>query len=53
MKSKKVVSSLLVAAMATSLLAVCGGKDAPQETASQADTPAADTKTDTAPAEST
>ena len=53
MKSKKVVSSLLVAAMATSLLAGCGGKDAPQETASQADTPAADTKTDTAPAEST
>ncbi len=39
--------------MATSLLAGCGGKDAPQETASQADTPAADTKTDTAPAEST
>lgn len=28
MKSKKVVSSLLVAAMATSLLAGCGGKDA-------------------------
>ncbi len=53
MKYKKVVSSLLVAAMATSLLAGCGGKDAPQETASQADTPAADTKTDTAPAEST
>lgn len=53
MKSKKVVSSLLVAAMATSLLTGCGGKDAPQDSAPQADTPAADTKTDTAPAEST
>ncbi|MCI8969479.1 MAG: carbohydrate ABC transporter substrate-binding protein [Lachnospiraceae bacterium] len=53
MKSKKVVSSLLVAAMATSLLAGCGGKDAPQDSAPQADTPAADTKTDTTPAEST
>ena len=53
MKSKKVLSSLLVAAMATSLLAGCGGKDAPQDSAPQADTPAADTKTDTTPAEST
>ncbi len=51
MKSKKVISSLLVAAMSASLLAGCGGSgDKPAES-KPADNTTADNATDTTPAE--
>lgn len=53
MKKKKVLSSLLVAAMATSLLAGCGSSDkAPATDSTPADNTAASNTTDT-PAEQT